>query len=92
MDYYDFSCKVDDIQGKMECFTEMLATLASAESENSSSGTFWFIKDTVQGYSQELENLSHQLMENHKELTDYHKIVTTNPLKPKKNADKTKNK
>lgn len=92
MDYYDFSCKVDDIQGKMECFTELLSTLASADSENSSSGTFWFIKDTVQSYSQELENLSHQLMENHKELTDYHKIVTTNPLKPKKNADKTKNK
>ena len=84
MDYYDFSCKIDNVQSKMECFVEMLATLASAESENQSSGTFWFIKDTVQGYSQELENLSNQLMENH--------TVQTNSLKPKKNADKTKNK
>jgi hypothetical protein len=84
MDYYDYSCKIDTIQGKMECFTEMLATLAEAESENQTSGTFWFIKDTVQGYSQELENLSNQLMENH--------TVQTNSLKPKTNADKTKNK
>jgi hypothetical protein len=84
MDYYDYSCKVDTIQCKMECFTEMLATLAEAESENQTSGTFWFIKDTVQGYAQELENLSHQLMENH--------TVQTNFLKPKTNADKTKNK
>jgi hypothetical protein len=68
----------------MECFTEMLATLAEAESENQTSGTFWFIKDTVQGYAQELENLSHQLMENH--------TVQTNFLKPKTNANKTKNK
>lgn len=84
MDYYDFSCKVDDIQGKMECFTELLSTLASADSENQTSGAFWFIKDTVHGYCQELENLSHQLMETHKELTDYHKIVPTSPSKPKK--------
>jgi len=84
MDYYDFSCKIDAIQGKIECFTEMLATLAEAESENQTSGTFWFIKDTVQGYSQELENLSNQLMENH--------TVQTNFLKPKTNANKTKNK
>ena len=84
MDYYDFSCKIDNIQGKMDCFVEMLATLAEAESENQTSGTFWFIKDTVQGYSQELENLSNQLMENH--------TVQTNFLKPKTNANKTKNK
>jgi hypothetical protein len=60
----------------MECFVEMLATLAEAESENQSSGTFWFIKDTVQSYAQELENLSNQLMENH--------TVQTNFVKPKK--------
>ena len=84
MDYYDFSCKIDDIQGKMDCFANLLETLASADSTDVSSGTFWFIKDTVQGYSQELENLSNQLMENH--------TVQTNFLKPKTNANKTKNK
>ncbi len=57
MDYYDFSCKVDDIQGKMDCFADLL-------------GTFWFIKDTVKRYSDELESLSHELMENHRELTE----------------------
>ena len=83
MDYYDFSCKIDDIQGKMDCFADLLETLASADSTDISSGTFWFIQDTVKRYSQELESLSHELMENHKELTS---------LKPKTNADKTKNK
>jgi len=87
MDYYDFSCKIDDIQGKMECFADLLETLASADSTDISSGTFWFIQDTVKRYSQELESLSDELMENHRELTDQ-----TTSLKPKKNADKTKNK
>jgi len=87
MDYYDFSCKVDELQGKIECFVELLGTLAEADSDNQSSGTFWFIQDTVKRYSQELESLSHELMEKHRELTDQ-----TTSLKPKKNADKTKNK
>jgi hypothetical protein len=87
MDYYDFSCKVDDIQGKMDCFAALLETLASADSVDLSSGTFWFIKDTVKRYSDELESLSDELMEKHRELTDQ-----TTSLKPKKNADKTKNK
>ena len=87
MDYYDFSCKVDDIQGKMDCFADLLETLASADSTDVSSGTFWFIQDTVKRYSQELESLSHELMEKHRELTDQ-----TISLKTQKNADKTKNK
>lgn len=87
MDYYDFSCKVDDIQGKMDCFVALLETLASADSVDLSSGTFWFIQDTVKRYSDELESLSDELMEKHRELTDQ-----TTSLKPKKNADKTKNK
>jgi hypothetical protein len=87
MDYYDFSCKVDDIQGKMDCFVALLETLASADSVDLSSGTFWFIKDTVKRYSDELEILSHELMEKHRELTDQ-----TPSLKPKTNANKTKNK
>jgi hypothetical protein len=87
MDYYDFSCKVDDIQGKMDCFAALLETLASADSTDVSSGTFWFIQDTVKRYSQELESLSHELMEKHRELTDQ-----TTSLKTQKNADKTKNK
>jgi hypothetical protein len=87
MDYYDYSCKVDELQGKIECFVELLVTLASVDSDDQASGTFWFIKDTVKGYCQELESLSDELMENHRELTDQ-----TTSLKPKKNADKTKNK
>jgi len=87
MDYYDFSCKIDDIQGKMDCFANLLETLASADSTDVSSGTFWFIKDTVKRYSDELESLSHELMEKHRELTDQ-----TISLKTQKNADKTKNK
>ena len=87
MDYYDFSCKIDDIQVKMDCFVELLGTLAEADSDNQSSGTFWFIQDTVKRYSQELESLSHELMEKHRELTDQ-----TTSLKTQKNANKTKNK
>ena len=65
MDYYDASCKIETIQFRMECFAEMLATLAEAESDNTTSGTFWFIQDTINRYCEELENLSGQLMENH---------------------------
>ena len=65
MDYYDASCKIDTIQFRMECFAEMLATLAEAESDNTTSGTFWFIKDTINCYCEGLENLSGELMENH---------------------------
>jgi hypothetical protein len=71
----------------MDCFADLLETLASADSTDVSSGTFWFIKDTVKRYSDELESLSHELMEKHRELTDQNTL-----LKPKKNADKTKNK
>jgi hypothetical protein len=71
----------------MDCFVALLETLASADSVDLSSGTFWFIKDTVKRYSDELESLSHELMEKHRELTDQ-----TTSLKPKKNANKTKNK
>lgn len=85
MDYYDASCKIETIQFRMECFAEMLATLAEAESDNTTSGTFWFIKDTINRHCEELENLSGELMENHI-------AAQTTLSKPKKNANKTKNK
>lgn len=65
MDYYDFSCEVDRIQSKVDCFAEMMATLASAESDNQPSGTYWFIHDTLKSYSKELEVLSNKTMEQH---------------------------
>lgn len=66
MDYYDISCELDKIHSKIECFAEMMGTLASAESDNGASGTFWFIHDVARGYAKDLEALSHQAMEQHR--------------------------
>lgn len=65
MDYYDVSCELDRIVGKIECFGEIIGALAEAETDNRSSGTYWFIYDTVKQYAIDLETLSGKVMENH---------------------------
>jgi hypothetical protein len=65
MDYYDVSCELDRIVGKIECFGEIIGALAEAETDNRASGTYWFIYDTVKQYAIDLETLSGKVMENH---------------------------
>lgn len=65
MDYYDVSCELDKISGKIECFSEMIAALGEAETDNRYSGTYWFIYDTAKQYVSEMEELSSKVMANH---------------------------
>lgn len=70
MDYYDVSCELDKISAKIECFSEMIAALAEAETDNRYSGTYWFIYDTAKQYVSEIETLSGKVMENHMSIRD----------------------
>ena len=70
MDYYDLSCELDRISAKIECFSEMIAALAEAETDNRYSGTYWFIYDTAKQYVSEIETLSGKVMENHMSIRD----------------------
>ena len=65
--YYDISCKIDTIQSRMNCFVAMLETIASADANDLTSGSMWFIHDTVKNYSEELEELSREIMGFHAE-------------------------
>ena len=70
MDYYDVSCELDKISAKIECFGEMIAALAEAETDTRYSGTYWFIYDTAKQYVSEIETLSGKVMENHMSIRD----------------------
>ena len=70
MDYYDVSCEIDKISSKIECFSEMIAALGEAETDNRYSGTYWFIYDTAKQYVSELETLSGKVMANHMAIRD----------------------
>jgi len=65
--YYDISNKIDLIQSRINCFAAMLETVASADANDLTSGSMWFIHDTVKQYSDQLEELSHLVMEFHTE-------------------------
>ena len=65
--YYDISNKIDLIQSRLNCFAAMLETVASADSDDLTSGSMWFIHDTVKQYSDQLEELSNVVMEFHTE-------------------------
>jgi hypothetical protein len=65
--YYDISNKIDLIQSRINCFVAMLETVASADANDLTSGSMWFIHDTVKQYSDQLEELSHLVMEFHTE-------------------------
>lgn len=65
--YYDISNKIDLIQSRLNCFAAMLETVASADANDLTSGSMWFIHDTVKQYSDQLDELSHLVMEFHTE-------------------------
>ena len=65
--YYDISNKIDLIQSRINCFAAMLETVASADANDLTSGSMWFIHDTVKQYSDQLDELSHLVMKFHTE-------------------------
>jgi hypothetical protein len=85
MNYYDISCKLDTIQNRLECFSEMIGVLAENTPENRESGLYWFIYDTIQSYSRDVGSLSEATMANH--LEEQEKQFKA---EKKKNANKAK--
>jgi hypothetical protein len=85
MDYYDISCELDKISGKIECFSKMIGALAESDTDNRYSGTYWFIFDTAKQYIGEIEALSSKVMANHMAIRDEQFKEETR--KGKKNAD-----
>jgi len=49
--FYYLSNDLDTLENKMQNFVSVLETIASSDSDDLSSGTMWFIHDTVKQYA-----------------------------------------
>ena len=63
--YYDLSNSLDTLEFQMESFTAVLEALASADSDDLTSGTMWFMHDTVKRYQDQIALISGQAMMAH---------------------------
>ena len=90
MNYYDISCKLDTIQNRLECFSEMIGLLAENTSENRESSLYWFIYDTIKSYSKDVGALSEATMANHLEEQEKQLNKQSKKGKNKPNANQTK--
>jgi len=52
--YYDLSNALDTLEFQMQSFTAVLETLASADPDDLTSGTMWFLHDTVKRYQDQI--------------------------------------
>ena len=64
--YYDISNNLDTLEYRMESFMNVLEALAASDQDDLSSGTMWFIHDTVKTYKQEIAMISAEAMEEHR--------------------------
>jgi hypothetical protein len=63
--YYDLSNALDTLEFQMQSFTAVLETLASADPDDLTSGTMWFIHDTVKRYKEQIAMISALAMDAH---------------------------
>jgi hypothetical protein len=63
--YYDLSNALDTLEFQMQSFTAVLETLASADPDDLTSGTMWFIYDTVKRYQDQINLISGKAMMAH---------------------------
>jgi len=63
--YYDLSNALDTLEFQMQSFTAVLETLASADPDDLTSGTMWFIHDTVKHYKEQIAMISALAMDSH---------------------------
>ena len=63
--YYDLSNSLDTLEFQMESFTAVLEALASADSDDLTSGTMWFMHDTIKRYQDQIALISGQAMMAH---------------------------
>ncbi len=64
--YYDISNNLDTLEFRLESFMNILEALAAADSDDLSSGTMWFIHDTVKTYKEEVSRISAEAMIAHR--------------------------
>ena len=63
--YYDLSNSLDILEFQMESFTAVLEALASADADDLTSGTMWFMHDTIKRYQDQIALISGQAMMAH---------------------------
>jgi hypothetical protein len=68
--FYDISNDLDMIENKMQCFANAIETIASADRDDLSSGTLWFLHDTVKNYAYEICKVSMRTMDYYRELQE----------------------
>ena len=68
--FYDISNDLDTIVYRMECFTNALETMASADEDDLTSGTMWFLHDTVKQYADQINIVSGKAMMAHLDLQE----------------------
>jgi hypothetical protein len=64
--YYDISNNLDTLEYRMESFMNVLEALAASDSDDLSSGTMWFIHDTVKTYKEEVSRISSEAIMAHR--------------------------
>jgi hypothetical protein len=68
--FYYLSNDLDTLENKMQNFVSVLETIASSDSDDLSSGTMWFIHDTIKQYAYEVCVISMRAMDHHRELQE----------------------
>jgi hypothetical protein len=64
--YYNISNNLDTLEYRLESFMNVLESLAASNSDDLSSGTMWFIHDTVKTYKEEVARISTESMMAHR--------------------------
>jgi hypothetical protein len=64
--YYDISNNLDTLEYRLESFMNVLEALAASDQDDLSSGTMWFIYDTVKTYKEEVSRISTESMMAHR--------------------------
>jgi hypothetical protein len=68
--YYDISNNLDTLEYRLESFMNVLEALAASDSDDLSSGTMWFIHDTVKTYKEEVARISTESMMAHRDQSE----------------------
>ena len=68
--YYDISNNLDTLEYRLESFMNVLEALAASDQDDLSSGTMWFIYDTVKTYKEEVARISAEAMMAHRDQSE----------------------
>jgi hypothetical protein len=68
--YYDISNNLDTLEYRLDSFMNVLEALAASDQDDLSSGTMWFIHDTVKTYKEEVGRISAEAMMAHRDQSE----------------------